>query len=100
MPLAPGRSGRVARVATAFVDPELIVIGGRLPSDMNADLVERIQHLDLVGPSRGLPVAPIQASKLGPQTGALGAASLPVFASFFAGSVGSGHNPYVNGRRR
>lgn len=96
---AAGQLGQVVRVVTAFIDPELIVVGGRLPSDMNKDLVSRTGQLVLDGPSRGLPLAPLEASSLGPQSGALGAASLPMFARFFTGSIGNGHNAYVNGRR-
>ena len=96
---AANQLGQVARVATGFLDPELVVVGGRLPQKMNEDLVARINQLDLVGPSRGLPVAHVVCSSLGPQTGALGAASVPVFATFFSGSLSSSNNPYVNGRR-
>ena len=89
----------VMRVVTAFIDPEIIVLGGRLPSELNRRLVGLIQQAKLVGPSRGIPVASVIASKLGPKSGALGAASLPVFANFFPGSVGSRHNAYADGRR-
>lgn len=90
----------VARIATAFLDPEVIVLGGRLPSTLNSQLVERAQKIQLPGPSRGLPNAKIVASSLGPRTGALGAASIPVFQGLFPGSVSSRGNAYIDGRRR
>ncbi len=97
---AADQLGEVARLATAFIDPDIIILGGRLPDDLNARLVSRIRTAELSGPSRGLPVASVLTSKLGPKSGALGAASLPVFANFFPGSVGSSYNSYANGRRR
>lgn len=90
----------VARMATAYLDPEIIVLGGRLPNQLNAQLVDRTKKFQLPGPSRGLPNAQIVASSLGPRTGALGAASIPVFQGLFPGSVESRGNAYIDGRRR
>lgn len=76
-----------ARIATGFFDPEVIVIGGRLPSFLNERLVARIDTASLPGPSRGLPVAPMRASRLGPSAGAIGAACALFFTRFFPGAI-------------
>ena len=88
-----------ARAATAFLDPSVIVVGGRLPTWINAALVARMQAADTQGPSRGLRVAPLRAAKLGPQGGAIGAACLPLFATFFGGHTTTFGSPYLDGRR-
>lgn len=74
------------------------MLGGRLPGAINQDDAWRIGQLDLIGPSRGLPVAPVKALFLGPQPAVLGAARMPGFAGFFS-SVGGNQNHYLNGRR-
>ncbi|WP_172295992.1 ROK family transcriptional regulator [Pseudoruegeria sp. HB172150] len=89
----------LGRFVTAFLDPEAIVIGGRLPDRFNSCLIERLSGIELPGPSRHLPNAPFRASHLGPSSGVLGAASLPVFERFFTGAHASAGNPYRNGRR-
>lgn len=99
-----GRAGAqlatLGRVVTAFLDPQVIFIGGRLPHALNRRLVAALQDIELPGPSRGLTNAPFAASKLGPDSGVLGAASLPVFDFFFPGSKATAGNAYVDGRRR
>ncbi len=89
----------VARMATAFLDPDIICIGGRLPRSINDALAKRVCLIKLPGPSRGLPNAKVVSSSLGPNTGALGAASVPVFEQLFPGSVSSRGNRYMDGRR-
>lgn len=96
---AGGQLEQAVRIATGFFDPTIIVIGGRLPSPLTQRLVERIRWRELPGPSRGLGVAPVAASKLGADGGAIGAACVPFFAQFFPGSMEDGHNNYSNGRR-
>ena len=96
---AAAQLAEAGRMATAFLDPEVIFIGGRLPDRFNAALVERLAHHALPGPSRGLPNAPFRASNLGPKSGVLGAASLPIFKTFFPGAKDSPGNAYINGRR-
>ena len=50
--------------ASAFLDPSIIVVGGRLPRSINQRLVERIHGTSERGPSRGLSVAPTRAAEL------------------------------------
>lgn len=87
------------RIATGFYDPSVIVIGGRLPGALTERLAARIRWQEIPGPSRGLKVAPVSASKLGPDAGAIGAACVPFFSRFFPGSLESNYNNYANGRR-
>ena len=85
-----------ARVATGFFDPSIVIIGGRLPAAVNARLVASILAQPIEGPSRGLPAAPVRASELGPLAGAIGAACIPLFATFFSGSAWDAGSPYPN----
>ncbi|TYC77974.1 ROK family transcriptional regulator [Stappia sp. BW2] len=94
-----GQIAEVGRVITAFIDPEVIFVGGRLPDRFNTALVDRLTDISLPGPSRGLPNAPFKASTLGTNSGVLGAACLPIFASFMTGSQISAGNAYRDGRR-
>ena len=82
--------------ATAFIDPSMVVIGGRLPPVLNQRLVARIHETARPGPSRGLSLAPVRAAQLGPEGSAIGAACLPLFDIFFGGTAG---NNYLDGRR-
>ena len=84
------------RVTTGFFDPSTIIIGGRLPSDLNKRLVKRAIKTPLEGPSRGLTVAPVRASTLGPKAGAVGAACIPLFRTFFTGENWDAGNNHLN----
>lgn len=90
---------QAALAATAFFDPSVIVVGGRLPTWINELLVDRMQGVEMHGPSRGLSVAPLRAAKLGPQGGAIGAACQPLFATFFGGNTTTFGSAYLDGRR-
>jgi len=87
------------RVATAMFDPALIVLGGRLPELVTDKLVGAISSQPILGPSRGLEVAAVEASRLGPRAGAIGAACIPFFASLFSAAVADDGSPYLNGRK-
>lgn len=87
------------RVATAMFDPALIILGGRLPELVTDKLVGAISSQPILGPSRGLEVAAVEASRLGPRAGAIGAACIPFFASLFSAAVADDGSPYLNGRK-
>ncbi|MBX5177431.1 ROK family transcriptional regulator [Rhizobium lentis] len=87
------------RVATAMFDPALIVLGGRLPELVTDKLMSAISSQSILGPSRGLQAAPVEASRLGPRAGAIGAACIPFFASLFSAAVADDGSPYLNGRK-
>ncbi|AGS24539.1 ROK family protein [Rhizobium etli] len=90
---------QAVRVATAFFDPARIVVGGRLPAGLNERLCEAILSEPIEGPSRGLSIAPVSASKLSVQAGAVGAGCVPLFRAFFTGAVASSGSAHLNGRR-
>ena len=99
MDRAAAQIAEAGRMVTAFIDPEVIFVGGRLPNGFNRALVSRLSDISLPGPSRNLPNAPFKASSLGPSSGVLGAASLPIFEFFFPGAQANLGNAYINGRR-
>ncbi len=86
------------QAASAFLDPSVIVVGGRLPVFILDRLVSVIRAEPIPAPSRGLRVAPVRASRLGPAGGAIGAACLPLFRSLFADPRTDFGSPYQNGR--
>lgn len=96
------RAGRqlrdAVRAACAFLDPSVIVVGGRLPVFILERLVTEISSEPISPPSRGLTIPPIRASRLGPAGGAIGAACLPMFRSLFAGAHAGFGSHYLNER--
>lgn len=93
--------GRAALIVTGLFDPTSILVGGRLPPWMNEALAARAVRFsgNNPGPSRGLRTVGLIPSKLGQSSGAVGAASLPLFANFFAGAVNDTFSNYRNGWR-
>ena len=75
-----------SRILTGLFDPELIVLGGAMPAAILNELSGQLQNRDIQGPSRGLSVCPISATRLGDFNGAIGAASIPFFERYFPGS--------------
>lgn len=86
--------------ASAFMDPSVIVVGGRLPATLNRRIVEQIKQSSGRGPSTGLKVAPVRASALGPEGGAIGAACLPLFDTFFGAQAKTYGSRYRDGQRK
>lgn len=62
-----------------LLDPDALVIGGRLPSHINQYLASEIDSVEFCASSPNLPKPRIVASILGPQALSLGAASLPIY---------------------
>lgn len=93
--------GRAALIISGLFDPTSIIVGGRLPAWMNEALAIRARQFtgSNPGPSRGLSTVGLIPSKLGQVSGAVGAASLPLFASYFAGAVNDTFSNYRNGWR-
>ncbi len=87
------------RVISGLIDPSCIIIGGRLPIEINEMLIQNINSKPIEGPSRGLEIPPIRGTRLGPQAGAVGAACIPLFSTFFTGSYSDAGSNYLNGRR-
>lgn len=72
---------------SGLIDPSIIVLGGRMPSEINDSLIVQIKASLNEGPSRGIEMTPLRASTLGPEGGALGAACLPLYEKFFNGQT-------------
>ncbi|CAH1665195.1 ROK family transcriptional regulator [Chelatococcus asaccharovorans] len=93
--------GRTAQIISGLFDPTMILIGGRLPRWINEGLSDRAGEFigKNPGPSRGLKTVGLVPSKLGQCSGSVGAASLPLFANYFAGAVNDTFSNYRNGWR-
>lgn len=82
------RAGEQLRLAIHFagrvIDPELIIIGGRLPPAINQALADAIDGDAAFASSRVLPYPRLVASTLGPFAGAIGAASVCFYQAFLA----------------
>lgn len=70
-------------ITARVLDPEAIVIGGRLPQHLLQDLVARIDQDGFCTEGVGLPRPSVMASSLGPMAGVLGAAAVPLYSRFF-----------------
>lgn len=75
------------RLVSGLFDPTVIVMGGMLPSFISDIIAAEIAREGVEGPSRGLTAAPLYATGLGDLCGPVGAASVPIFQSFFPGST-------------
>lgn len=93
--------GRAALIISGLFDPASILLGGRLPAWINDALAARARHFTDAqpGPSRGLRTVPLTVAELGHHSGVVGAASLPLFAKYFAGATNDSFSNYRNGRR-
>lgn len=70
-------------ITARVLDPEAVIIGGRLPQHLLQDLVARIDQDGFCTEGVGLPRPRVLASSLGPMAGVLGAAALPLYSRFF-----------------
>ncbi|MDY7526248.1 ROK family protein [Sphingomonas sp. 10B4] len=75
---AAGQLGRSIELVSRFFDPEAIVIGGRIPSNLIAALLERIDLDKLFDYSKHMAVPAVVPSLLAEQAGLIGAASAPI----------------------
>ncbi|HAH11330.1 MAG TPA: hypothetical protein DCL48_14640 [Alphaproteobacteria bacterium] len=74
-------------VVARILDPQAVILGGRLPPHLIDALHQRVMR-NAFALSRHLPQPAIVTSRLGSRAGVIGAASLPMFATFFSGSRG------------
>ena len=75
------------RLVSGMFDPEVIVMGGMLPSFLSDVIAAEIACEGVEGPSRGLAAAPLRPTGLGDLCGPVGAASIPFFRGLFPGST-------------
>lgn len=79
----------VVSAISATLDPDLIVLGGRLPTTLGTELAKRLAFTNPLRRNRSRPVPRIIASDITVDPAALGAATLPLRAAFFE------HDPQV-----
>lgn len=85
----------VASAISATLDPELIVLGGRVPPWLAARIVERVRFINPERRGHHRPVPRLVASSIRADAAAVGAAMLPLRAAFFANPVATGLAPAV-----
>lgn len=78
----------VASAISATLDPELIVLGGRLPPRLAAKIVERVRFINPERRGHHRPVPRLVVSSIRADAAAVGAAMLPLRAAFFANPAG------------
>ncbi|WP_284165375.1 ROK family protein [Frigidibacter sp. SD6-1] len=78
---------QAVRLISGLFDPQLIVLGGALPTPIPERIALALNGRAIDGPSRGLTIPPVTASPLGDLNGPIGAASIPFFERFFPGST-------------
>ena len=73
----------VVSAIAATIDPELIVLGGRLPESLAARIMERLRFINPERRGYHRPVPKIAASSIRGDATAIGAATLPLRGAFF-----------------
>ena len=80
---AQGPLTRIFSAIGAVIDPEAIVIGGRIPTELARALAERAQFFREPRRARERPVPIVLAAEAPGDAAAFGAAALPLKANFF-----------------
>lgn len=70
-------------ITARILDPDAVVIGGRLPHHLLQEIVARIDDASFCNEGVQLPRPKVFASSLGPTAGVIGAAAVPLYAHFF-----------------
>ena len=81
-----------------MIDPDAVIIGGRLPTAINEALVAEIDGPGFCDEGVMLPRPRVLASRLGSTAGMIGAACVPLFNHYLAGEGGR-EDAYLDGRR-
>lgn len=81
-----------------MIDPDAVIIGGRLPRDINDAIVAEVDGPGFCDEGVMLPRPRVLASKLGASAGMIGAACVPLFSLYLAGEGGR-EDVYLDGRR-
>ena len=81
--IAAPKLSAIASAVAAVIDPEAIVLGGRIPKSLATRLTEAIQFYNV--PRRGIsrPIPKIIVSEVEGDAAAIGAASMPLKSRFF-----------------
>ena len=86
-------------VAARLLDPEAIIIGGRLPTTF-LEAIAAIVDTDEFCANVQMPKPRIHASRLGPKAGVVGAAAIVIYARFLDAHAAHRSDNIINGRRR
>lgn len=70
-------------ITARILDPDAIIVGGRLPTHLLQEIVSRIDDETFCNEGVFLPRPKVFASSLGPAAGMVGAASVPIHKCFF-----------------
>lgn len=73
-------------ITSRILDPEAIIIGGRLPHHLLQEIVARIDDESFCNEGVSLPRPKVFASSLGPMAGVVGAAAVPLYQRYFVAS--------------
>lgn len=71
-------------IAARLLDPDAVILGGRLPPDIVSALLRAIDVDAAFKGSRTIPMPQVLASGLGPRAGLVGAASICLFQALFS----------------
>lgn len=96
------RAGEQLRTSLSHVarmiDPDAVIIGGRLPRAINEAIVAEVDGPGFCDEGVMLPRPRVLASKLGSAAGMIGAGCVPLFNLYLAGEGGR-EDVYLDGRR-
>jgi predicted NBD/HSP70 family sugar kinase len=70
-------------ITARILDPDAVIIGGRLPHHLLQEIVARVDDQGFCDEGVMLPRPKVFASSLGPSAGLIGAAALPLYARYF-----------------
>lgn len=73
-------------ITARILDPDAIIIGGRLPHHLLQEIVARVDDASFCNEGVMLPRPRVFASSLGPAAGVVGAAAVPLYARYFSAS--------------
>jgi predicted NBD/HSP70 family sugar kinase len=71
-------------ITARILDPDAIVIGGRLPHHLLQEIVARVDDESFCNEGVMLPRPKVFASSLGPTAGVVGAAAVPLYSRYFS----------------
>ena len=82
-----------------ILDPQVVILGGRLPVSLLQELVHEIEDIGFCNEGVMLPAPKIYASHLGPKAGIIGTACLAFSEKLFTNPSMRSGNAYVDGRK-
>lgn len=82
-----------------ILDPQAVILGGRLPVSLLQELVHEIEDMGFCNEGVMLPAPKLYASNLGPKAGIIGTACLAFSEKLFTNPSMRSGNAYVDGRK-